>query len=141
MDIVITLPKDLWLKIVSGEKQYEMRKWSLPKHFDVNSDCIYVVIKGTRRIAGCFKVMGVEGRLKKDEAWLEFGGWLCVSHEWFSKYWENHFGFMYFFTIGDCIVSSHLNVEVPYAPQRYFNVTERIKSTSTGFYILKHQIS
>ena len=86
MDIVITLPKVLWLKIVSGEKLVEMRKWYLPSHFNRQTDCIYVVLKGTRRVAGFFKVVSVSGRIRKQAAWHEFGDGLGVTYERYSKY-------------------------------------------------------
>lgn len=59
MDIVITLPQTLWKKIVSGEKSIELRK-NFPKMFRVNSDKIYVILKGTTRVAGYFHVSSFE---------------------------------------------------------------------------------
>lgn len=60
MDIVITLHQDLWKKIVSGEKSIELRK-NFPKEFDVNTDRVYVILKGTKLIAGYFRVTCFEG--------------------------------------------------------------------------------
>lgn len=59
MDIAITLPRSLWDKIVSGEKTIELRK-NFPKMFRVNSDKIYVILKGTKKIAGYFQVSSFE---------------------------------------------------------------------------------
>lgn len=56
MDIAITLPETLWKKIVSGEKTIELRK-NFPKEFDVNTDRVYVCLKGTEFVAGFFKVL------------------------------------------------------------------------------------
>lgn len=46
MNILITLPKNLIEKIISGEKRYEMRK-CLPKHMKIGEDGFFVVEKGT----------------------------------------------------------------------------------------------
>ena len=46
MNILITLPKDLIEKIISGEKVYEMRK-CLPKNMTIGVDGFFVVEKGT----------------------------------------------------------------------------------------------
>ena len=59
MDIAITLPLDLWKKIVAGEKTIELRK-NFPKEFDVKTDRVYVILKGTTRIAGYFMVSSFE---------------------------------------------------------------------------------
>ena len=59
MDIAITLPLDLWKKIVSGEKSIELRK-NFPKEFNVKTDRVYVILKGTTRIAGYFMVSSFE---------------------------------------------------------------------------------
>ena len=46
MNILITLPKNLIEKIISGEKLYEMRK-CLPKNMKIGEDGFFVVEKGT----------------------------------------------------------------------------------------------
>ena len=46
MNILITLPKNLLEKIISGEKEFEMRK-CLPKHMKIGEDGFFVVEKGT----------------------------------------------------------------------------------------------
>lgn len=46
MNILITLPKNLIEKIISGEKRYEMRK-CLPKHMKIGMDGFFVVEKDT----------------------------------------------------------------------------------------------
>lgn len=129
MDIIITLSKDLWIKIVSGEKGFEMRKWNLPTHFNPQRDHICVVLKGTRRLVGYFDVVKVESRVIKDGAWNDFGKDLGVSYDWFSKYWgEDNYRVMYFFEIGNCHdFSAHFEVEVPCAPQKYVNLTDPMK--------------
>lgn len=128
MNIAITLPKDLWSKIVSGEKKVEMRKWDLPKHFDIKSDSIYVVLKGTRRVVGRFKVEKVKRYFTPWVAWDKFGDGLGVSYQWFTKYWGNSFG-MYFFVIGNCrVLSCHGIIEVPHAPQKYILIDKAWKS-------------
>lgn len=128
MDIAITMPKDLWLKIVSGDKSVEMRKWGLPKHFNLTLDRIYVVLKGTQKIVGNFQVVYVESRIRKNSSWSDFGKYLGVPYDWFSKYWGNSC-VMYFFVIGDCtILDRHVNMGVSHAPQKYINIITNLKS-------------
>lgn len=134
MDIIITLPKEMWHKIVIGDKDVEMRKWCPITHFNLKTNFIYVVLKGTKKIVGYFNVVNFSGRLRKEPAWLEFGSRLGVSYEWFSKYWGEERSPMYFFEIGDChVFGPHLQIEVPCAPQKYVNVTEHIKLMYNGF--------
>lgn len=129
MSIIITLPKDLWLKIVSGDKGFEMRKWGLPKHFNFEKDNVYVVLKGTRRIVGYFEVVKVESRVIKDVAWDNFGKELGVSYDWFSKYWgDDDYRVMYFFEIGHCHdFTARYQAEVPFAPRKYIKLTDHMK--------------
>lgn len=127
MDIAITLPKDLWLKIVSGDKKVEMRTWDLPKHFDMKLDSIYVVIKGTRKVVGRFKVEGVKRYCTPWVAWDKLGDGLGVSYQWFIKYWGTHF-MMIFFMIGNCrVLSCRENIEVSFAPQKYIIIDKASK--------------
>lgn len=124
MDIIITLPRELWTKIVTGEKSVEMRKWNLPEHFDVRRDKVFVVIKGTTKVVGCFKVERVTFNFAKVAAWEEFGDKLGIDYEWFDKYWGNdEIRDMCFFYIGDThVLGSHRNVQVARAPQKYLNI-------------------
>ena len=84
MNILITLPKDLIEKIISGEKKYEMRK-ILPKYMRFGEDGFFVVEKGTDKIrCWCrveyfFKMYGCHC-----EGW--FASRLCVSKEYIRKY-------------------------------------------------------
>jgi len=127
MDIAITLTKDLWSKIVSGEKKVEMRKWDLPKHFGLKQDSIYVVLKGTRKIVGRFKVEDVRMSFIQEAAWRRFGDGLGVSYQWYTQYWGKSI-VMYFFVIGNCrVLSCHKNIEVTHAPQKYINIDKAWK--------------
>jgi len=85
MNIMITLPKDLIEKIISGEKKFEMRK-CLPKHMKLGEDGFFVVEKGTDDVR-CW--CGV------DEVWAtyidhniarRFATRLCVPKEYIEKY-------------------------------------------------------
>lgn len=49
MNILITLPKHLIEKIMSGEKKYEIRK-CLPKSMRLGEDGFFVVEKGTDEV-------------------------------------------------------------------------------------------
>lgn len=124
MDIIITLPKDLWTKIITGEKSVEMRKWYLPKHFDVTLNRVYIVLKGTKRVVGYFEVKRVAYNYVKVAAWEEFGDKLGIDYEWFDKYWGKDVNRdMYFFYVGDIhVLGSHRNLQVARAPQKYINI-------------------
>ena len=49
MNILITLPRELLDKIISGDKRFEMRK-SKPKMMNIGEDGFFVVEKGTDNI-------------------------------------------------------------------------------------------
>lgn len=57
MNILITLPKNLIEKIISGEKKFEMRK-CLPKQMTFGQDGFFVVEKGTDDIRCWCRVDG-----------------------------------------------------------------------------------
>lgn len=87
-DIAITLPRNLWDKIVAGEKTIELRK-RIPKDFDIAEDWCYVVEKGTRRVLGRMTLSfsrvendGLNRELVKVCA--------CVPCEWVEKYYKGH---------------------------------------------------
>lgn len=85
MNILITLPKNLLEKIISGEKEFEMRK-CLPKHMKIGEDGFFVVEKGTDDIRCWCRVDEVR------ETYIDHysAGWfaprLCVSEEYIEKY-------------------------------------------------------
>lgn len=86
MDIAITLPQDLWKKIVSGEKTIELRK-NFPKEFDVKTDRVYVIWKGTTLIAGYFMVGSFEALFA--ESISDFDNILSkisVPRQWIIRY-------------------------------------------------------
>lgn len=87
MDIAITLPQDLWKKIVSGEKSIELRK-NFPKEFDVNTDRVYVFLKGTKHIAGYFRVTSFEAfHVKGFSDLYPFITHIAVPKQWIFGYW------------------------------------------------------
>lgn len=49
MNIMITLPRDLIDKIISGEKLFEMRKCR-PTNVNIGEDGFFVVEKGTNEV-------------------------------------------------------------------------------------------
>lgn len=57
MNILITLPKNLIEKIISGEKKFEMRK-CLPKNMVIRKDGFFVVEKGTNDVRCWCRVDG-----------------------------------------------------------------------------------
>lgn len=85
MNILITLPKHLIEKIMSGEKKYEMRK-CLPNQMKIGEDGFFIVEKGTDKIRCWCRVDKVIGY----DAGVNFAGLhaqdLCVSREYIAKY-------------------------------------------------------
>lgn len=85
MNILITLPKDLIEKIISGEKTYEMRK-NQPKHWKIGVDGFFVVEKGTDKIRCWCRVDGVWATNIDNYIMDWFENRLCVSKEYIEKY-------------------------------------------------------
>ena len=113
MNILITLPKNLLEKIISGEKEFEMRK-RVPKHMRIGEDGFFVVEKGTDDVRCWCRVDEVK------EAYIDHysAGWLasrlCVSEEYIEKYANS--GKVYLWKIGkvnalDCLKRNSLIVD------------------------------
>lgn len=85
MNILITLPKDLLDKIISGEKKFEMRK-SLPMHMIIGQDGFFVVEKGTDTIRCWCRVDDVRETYVDHYSARWFAPYLCVSEEYIEKY-------------------------------------------------------
>lgn len=81
MNILITLPRNLIEKIISGEKEFEMRK-CLPKHMKIGEDGFFVVEKGTNIIRCWCRVDGYVVPFSVD--W--YVSRLCVPAEYVLKY-------------------------------------------------------
>lgn len=87
MDIMITLPKDLIDKILSGEKTIEVRK-NYPRVFNRNYNWVYVVQKGTRNVVLKFEVVKFYF-CGKERLWQVFEtGKICIDFDWLKKYAE-----------------------------------------------------
>ena len=102
MDIVITLPQGLWKKIVSGEKSIELRK-NFPKEFNVKTDRVYVIWKGTKQVAGYFHVISFEYFFA--ESISDFGPILdkiSVPKQWIINY-VGYSSIVYLWHIGDVV--------------------------------------
>lgn len=106
MDIVITLPISLWKKIVSGEKSIELRK-NFPKEFDVNTDRVYVILKGSKLIAGYFKVRCFESfNAENESAFDTILDEVSVPKQWIIEYVGNK-KTLYLWRIGDVVEFRH----------------------------------
>ena len=122
MDIVITLPKNLIDKILSGEKTVEVRTHK-PIMFGLYRDIVYVVQKGTRRVVMNFTV---EDFLDVDRAGLLFiynEGNIGVDLNWLMKYAANKKKFSVW-CIGcvsslECMNLTLDDLHVKVAPQSY----------------------
>lgn len=85
MNILITLPKKLIDKIISGEKKYEMRK-CLPKYMRIGEDGFFVVEKGTDNIrCWCRVDRAVKGFVSRYSA-AYFEPYLCVPKKYIREY-------------------------------------------------------
>lgn len=85
MNILITLPKNLINKIISGEKDFEMRK-CFPKYMEIGKEGFYIVEKGTDNVRCWCRVDDITGHYINPY----YAGWfaqhLCVSEEYIEKY-------------------------------------------------------
>lgn len=85
MNILITLPKHLIDKILSGEKKFEMRK-CLPKNMRLGVDGFFVVEKGTDKVVCWCRVDVVYDTFidRYNAAW--FANRVGISFEYVEKY-------------------------------------------------------
>lgn len=88
MDIVITLPKNLIEKILSGEKTVEVRTHR-PKLFNLYRDIVYVVQKGTRRIVMNFTIEEFLDVDRDGLISLYNEGIVGVNYDWLMQYAAN----------------------------------------------------
>lgn len=105
MNILITLPKNLIEKIISGEKEFEMRK-CLPKHMTIGEDGFFVVEKGTDDIRCWCKVSNYMHDYIDSYPAGCLESILCVSKEYIEKYANRKK--VYLWEIGKVIVFEHL---------------------------------
>ena len=86
MNIAITLPKNLWDKIVSGKKTIELRK-HFPQSFNKNNDYVFVILKGTNKVVGALKIEDFEPEINSfvlaDKHIIKA---ICVDIDWIYQY-------------------------------------------------------
>lgn len=85
MNVLITLPKKLIDRIVSGDKLIEMRK-VFPRHMKVGEDGFFVVEKGTKNVVCWCRVDYVENVIMTERIAEKYWRYLCVSHEFIINY-------------------------------------------------------
>lgn len=85
MNILITLPKDLLEKIISGRKTFEMRK-CLPRLMKIGRDGFFVVEKGTDKVRCWCRVDNWIFTYIDQYTARRFNYRLCVSEEYIEKY-------------------------------------------------------
>lgn len=85
MNVVITLPKHLIDKIISGEKIYEMRK-AIPKFMNIGEDGFFAVEKGTRNVRCWCRIDCIYGTWFDHSTASWFAARLCVDEEYVIKY-------------------------------------------------------
>lgn len=84
-DIVITLPLELWQKIVNKEKRIELRK-ALPRFFDNGRSKCYVVEKGTKNVLGYFTIGSFHICKYKGVVPEDFANLVGVPASWIRQY-------------------------------------------------------
>lgn len=105
MNILITLPKSLLEKIISGKKEFEMRK-CLPKQMKIGEDGFFVVEKGTDNVRCWCRVDDInETYIDHNSAGL-FASSLCVTEEYIENYANRRK--VYLWKIGKVIVFENL---------------------------------
>lgn len=85
MNILITLPKHLLEKIISGEKTYEMRK-CLSKNMRIGEDGFFVVEKGTDKVRCWCRVDSVINTGMNVYVAERFSKDLCVTPQFILDY-------------------------------------------------------
>lgn len=85
MNILITLPKNLVEKIISGEKMFEMRK-CLPKKMRIGEDGFFVVEKGTSKIRCWCRVDAVMKTYIDHNNARYMAARVCASPEFLIQY-------------------------------------------------------
>lgn len=88
MSIVITLPEHLWKCIYSGQKTIELRK-NFPRKFDFDYDVVYVILKGTQKCIGWFRVREFEKVTDINRIISHPPKNICVPHIWLKTYLHN----------------------------------------------------
>lgn len=88
MNILITLPKELIAKIISGDKVYEMRKCR-PKNLKVGLDGFFVVEKGTDNVRCWCRVDKIKATTSLALVKTVFPPLLCVDGQYIEKYANN----------------------------------------------------
>lgn len=85
MNVLITLPKHLLEKIVSGKKQFEMRK-TLPRHMNIGEDGFFVVEKGTDEVRCWCRVDQARKVVMTEKLAIEYSRLLGVTPEYVINY-------------------------------------------------------
>ncbi len=89
MNIIITLPLYLWLKIAKQEKTIEIRCF-LPRYFNRSKSRVYVCVKGTNAVYGYFEVERFEHVTFPFSWYAHNGKAVGVPYPWFRDYAESH---------------------------------------------------
>lgn len=85
MNVLITLPKNLLEKIISGEKQVEMRK-TLPRNMKIGEDGFFVIEKGTDKVRCWCRVDEVKVFIMTEKMAIAYSQLLCVTPEYIINY-------------------------------------------------------
>lgn len=108
MNILVTLPKHLLEKIISGEKTLEMRKCR-PKLMGMGVDGFFIVEKGTDNVRCWCRVDDVYDVTINHNVAMRYSSRLCVSTAYIEKYANDKK--VYMWKIGKVIALDHLKRE------------------------------
>lgn len=106
MNTLITLPNYLVDEIISGHKQYEMRK-TKPRLMRLGEDGFFVVLKGTDTVKCWCRVDKIIPFCITEKNAREYAPVLCVEPEFILQY-AQHNTYVYLWAIGKVIVLQDL---------------------------------
>ncbi len=106
MNIVITLPKELIERIISGEKKFEMRKCH-PGYMFKGDDGFFVVEKGTSKVRCWCRVDEIQEPYIDSKSVGWFAERLCVSEEYVNRYADGRR--VYIWKIGKVVKFSNVD--------------------------------
>lgn len=123
MDVLITLPKHLIEKILSGEKTIEMRK-NFPKKLEVGHDGFFVVEKGTKNVRCWCRISNTAEHIMLPVILSKYQPKICVSKEYILKYAPppKHIHFWFISEVRELFYVTTDDFDVHSNPQSYVYV-------------------
>lgn len=135
-DIAITLSVDLWQKICSGDKPFEVRK-QVPACFNYNRDRVYVILKGYKDVVGYFKIDFFARNQDPHKIWENHADKIGVKQDWWWK-WVGNSQYVQVWMISrvrhfDIYEPMETFLGLEYSPQSYVYVERPIEEPKGKF--------